>query len=189
MSAPASKPTAGQVGGWSIDPGNVELIDLNFNRLDFTKDASEDDSNPVDVQFEFSAVRVSEGKVAVALEVKVRAPATIEISVLAGTVLTVEHPDEPANVIDAELAKIAAQVGPVIIYPYARELVADLTRRSGKGTLTLPIYQVGSLFEVNPEEIRLPDAPKEPSKSAKKPSKKAAKEPLKTTSKKPKTAS
>lgn len=177
MPSPASKPTPGEVQGWSIDPGTVELVGLKFNRIDLLEGVSEAPDEPVNIDFEFSANRVGSNHLAVVLEVKVYAPGTLEVNVQAGTVLTVEHPEEPAEVVDEEYAKIAAQIGPVILYPYVRELIADLSRRTGKGTLTLPIYQVGTIFEVRPEEVRLREepAPEKPAKKSVSKAKKPAK--------------
>lgn len=157
MPSPASKATPGQVGNWSIDPGTVELMGLEFMRLDLQADNVGSPEDPVGIEMQFSTARASSNQVAVALEVRAQAPTTVEVAVKAGTILTIDHADEPPSELDEEFAKIAAQMGPVILYPYIRELIADLTRRSGKGTITLPIYQVGTLFQVNPDEIRWVD--------------------------------
>lgn len=165
MSAPASRPGPGEVSGWSIDPGNVELVGLEFQRLDLPAPAASAPDDPVNVEFEFSAARAGPNHLAVALKVSVHATGVLQVAAQAATVLTVEHPEEPQETVDAEYAQIAAQIGPVIIYPYIRELIADLSRRTGKPPLTLPIYQIGSLFEVDPEQIRLREEPK-PKKSS-----------------------
>lgn len=180
MPAPASKPEPGTVGDWKIDPGTVELIDVTFTRRDFTGEPERDATTAIDVNFEFNAVRATLNKVGVVLTVKIHEPALANIEIQAGTVLTFKFPEDSAEDIDRQLADIAAQMGPVIIYPYIRELVADLTRRAGLKTLTLPIYQIGTFFKIEPKDLERPDEPK--------PAMKAAKRAAKTPGKKPKTA-
>lgn len=63
--------------------------------------------------------------------------------------------------LDSELALIAGALGPVVVFPYTRELVADLTRRAGRTPTTLPVLNMGRAFKVDPESLRWnPDAQK-----------------------------
>lgn len=175
---------AGQVGNRLIDPGNVELVSLHFDRLFGAKAGRDaDDGDPdANITFELRTGRAAPDAVFVVLSVNVQAEPVATIKMEARTKLTVTTVDESKPVTTEELAQIAARMGPVVIYPYLRELVADVTRRAGLEPLTLPIYQIGSFFEVDPKSLELPKQ----AKSTKKSSKKPAKAPGKSTSKKPK---
>lgn len=174
MSAQASNPEPGKVGGWRIDPGEVQLIELTLRRLDIPPESEANAER--EVNFELTAIRATIDKIGVVLGLKVLEPGLADITVRAGTILTVTLPDETQDR-EQQLADIAAQMGPIIIYPYLRELVADLTRRTGTRALTLPIYQIGTFFKLGPKDIKLLDRPQATEESAEKATKKPSKSP------------
>ncbi len=161
MSPQATSADPGRVGAWKIDPGTVELIDLSFKRLDIVLDKK--DVGEAGVAFDFNALRPAPDQVAVMLSLEVVEPDVAVIQVQAGTILTVTFPEIPPENTEEALADMAAQIGPVVIYPYLRELVADLTRRAGFKALTLPIYQIGSYFSIDPVTLKLEAASETPS--------------------------
>lgn len=173
MSTQVSRPEAGKVGAAQIDPGTVELINLNFNRLQGDDVPSANINDKADITFELLVRRKSRAEVTVILGIKVVASNLATIDVKAGTHITVEFADEEDLDVERELANIAGQVGPMIIYPYLREAVADVTRRAGLAPLTLPIYQIGTFFKVDPADLQLAESPAEDKKPTKRAKKKA----------------
>lgn len=165
----------GRVGNIHIDPGTVEIVKLHFDDLrgrsaqaPAAEMGTPDSSEEPTLRFDFSAGRIAEDAIVVALQLLIEAPETASLIVAAKTRITVTIPEDAALDVDDELAKIASQMGPVIIYPYLREVIADVTRRAGMSPLTLPIYQIGTFFKVDPKSLALPASPKQKNKPAKK---------------------
>lgn len=146
-------PQAGVVGDRQIDVSNIEVISLHFDRLEGS-DAPElvGKETPSDVTFHFQAAR-KKNQVRVTLTVEVAAKPIASIKASARTTLTVKTINGSSEVGQEELAEIAARMGPVAIYPYLREVVADTTRRAGLEPLTLPIYQIGTFFQAASEDL------------------------------------
>lgn len=178
LQQPESGP--GEVGPVRINPGNVELTSLQFERQrgGGAGGEAEAESAEAEVSFEFKARRIAADAVLVGLAVDVKAPNVAAVSAAAQTVLTVSVTEGADVNLETELAQIAARIGPVVIYPYLREVVADATRRAGLEPLTLPVYQVGNFFKVKPEDLRLPQAKPAAKRSSK------AKKPVKSKRKK-----
>lgn len=147
---------AGEVGNVTIYPGDVHLVKLEFARSSEARAGEANDTEvPGKVRLDYGVRRTSSNAVMVRLGVHVDATTLAKISVTAQCEITV-NPIEDAEVhLEDAMARIAAQIGPVVIYPYLREIVADVTRRAGLPTVTLPIYQIGTFFKVEPKDIEL----------------------------------
>jgi preprotein translocase subunit SecB len=63
--------------------------------------------------------------------------------------------------------KVAAQLAPVILYPYIREVVHNLTGRSQSGELVLPVLSFLGMAE---EELEIPSPPEDSSQMELEPS-------------------
>lgn len=159
-------PEPGVVGTRKIDVESIDLVELHFERPE-TKIPAEklEGEGPVGVNFHFTAGRAAPNRIVVALTIDVQAPPVLTVRATARTALTVVTLDNSSPIETTELAEIASRMGPVAIYPYLREIVADVTRRSGLEPLTLPIYQIGTFFSLNPDELEWNDKAKALNKS------------------------
>lgn len=167
------------VGDVTIAPGPVEIFSASFTRAD-QPTSSEPYTTPIDVRFDLAADRRDETTVVVQLQVQVENPTVMTAEVTARCAIQVQPVEGVEVDVDAEMAKVAGSVGPVVIYPYVRELIADMSRRGGLTPLTLPVYQMGRFFTFEPQDLRLKqeeaEAPAEPTaKSSSKKSKSKAK--------------
>lgn len=150
------------VGSVTITPGPVEISAVSFARADQPTSSPGPDTASIDVRFDLAAVRQGATTVVVQLQVHVESPTVMTAEVVANCAIQVE-PVAGADVdLDVEIAKVAGSVGPVVIYPYARELIADMTRRAGLTPLTLPVYQMGRFFTFEPKDMRLKQDDVEP---------------------------
>lgn len=165
----------GRVGNIHIDPGVVEIVKLHFDDLRgrtaqarTAEQGTPDSPAEPTLRFDYSTGRVAKDAIVAALQLVIEAPETASLTVAAKTRITVTISEDAALDVDVELAKIASQMGPVIIYPYLREVIADVTRRAGMPPLTLPIYQIGTFFKIDPKSLALSASPRQKMKSAKK---------------------
>ena len=143
------------VGPVRILPGPVEVVHLKFDRVE--RNAETKLTDEIQVTFGVGARRLDRDEVVVQLEVAVEKAGEATIAVTARSLLRIEVLQEAPLDLDVELARIASQVGPVVIYPYLREVVADLSRRGGITPITLPVYQIGKMFTFDPENLALPE--------------------------------
>lgn len=163
------KPT-GLLGNLEVLPGAVELVSLAFSR------APQQKSDGGETQSRFGLIAERVGPLAVRIEMQNDTHLFDggSVSVAMETVLTIAPTKEaPHFDVDAELAKIAGALGPLVIFPYIREQIADLTRRSGRDPVTLPVLNMGGAFAIEAEALRWEEP--EPTKAAKKPASSARK--------------
>lgn len=152
------------IGRLRIFPGPVELLHLIYRRPEAI------DEDPVTAkapEFTFDATRVGPNEVGVLLGVDIVDPDSGQASVYAVCSIKVEVAEGEEVDLDSELAKIATQIGPVVIFPYLRETIADASRRAGLPPITLPVYQVGRMFKVKPENMKIEQKVKELPKDTK----------------------
>lgn len=64
--------------------------------------------------------------------------------------------DVGASDVEDEWRRTAAQLAPIVLYPYLRELISDLTRRSQAEPLTLPVLAFSG---IDVEAIEFPAPP------------------------------
>lgn len=139
-------------GPISISPQSVEIDEITFKLKE--PDGSNAMADTDEVSFSMGAHRASATELAVRLQVAVNLRTGTQIQVAARSVLRTKVAEGAAVDLDVEMARIAGQMGPVVLYPYLRELVADITRRAGLKPTTLPIYQVGRMFTFEPDDLR-----------------------------------
>lgn len=179
----------GAVGSVTIHPGDVNLVKLEFARAEATTNTSAAQEIDWKVRFDFAVRRASENTIVVRLAVLIDAPGLAKANVMAQTEIAVTPVEGSQVHLEREMAGVAAQIGPVVIYPYLREIVADVTRRAGLSPITLPIYQIGTFFKVEPKDVELVHRARtleEPTDtSVKKPRKKATDKAANSKSKKP----
>lgn len=164
MNSEAERPAPANSASPTVLPSAVEIIETTFKRGRTPTDTDADER--VNVQFDFAVKRLGPNAVGVRLTARTSAATGLSLEVTAQTALNLVVPRGEELDVDAHLAQIAGQLGPVVIYPYLREFIADVTRRAGLEPLTLPIVQVGRLFTVEPDEIQLKPEGKPPKKAA-----------------------
>lgn len=62
--------------------------------------------------------------------------------------------DFPEDSIEENWKRFAAHLAPVILYPYVREFISDITNRGRGASLTLPVLYVGR--GLDPDTLELP---------------------------------
>lgn len=145
----------------NVSPSDVQIVEVSFRRHPASK--SKKAAKPADVNFALGVLRSGPMSIGVRLSAEFDNPGEAALKVTALTELTLEAEDLTESEADQQLAAIASQLGPVVLYPYIREYVADLTRRSGIKPVTLPILQIGRMFNLPVEAVQRKAAPKETS--------------------------
>lgn len=145
-----SKP-ADQVGSFRILPGPVEIVRLEFKHIE--SGADEKPAGEIEVTFGTGAARVSQNEIVVQLEATVHKAREAHVVGAARCRLRIELTEGVKVDYDAEVARIAGQVAPVVIFPYLREVIADISRRGGLAPITLPVYQIGRMFTFDRESL------------------------------------
>ncbi len=144
------------LGGFHLQVGPVELVKLQFERRDGN---GEEDPSVGDVfgdiNFTMRAWRASENTLGLELTAEAAEQATHAFHITGRTVLQVSVIDPVNSPVDLDhvFPGVGGQIGPVIIYPYIREAVADLSRRAGITPITLPVLNMGSMFEIPAETV------------------------------------
>lgn len=143
---------ATNLGRVKIFPRAVQVWRAEFRRLE----AEGKGSYRSDANFTIGVKRVSETVIHVELTALSVDDPQAEFAVTARVEIEVQTELEGRE-LDKELAAIASRVGPVIVFPYIRELIADLSRRSGIVPITLPVINIGAMFDVPVEALKLQD--------------------------------
>jgi preprotein translocase subunit SecB len=134
---------------------NVYLVHARF--LDTVgpdpAEASPLGETPFSLSFAFGRTRADRLTIAIGVTLQVERPYHVEVMYGADFVL---NPDVPESEREATWRKAAATLAPVVLYPFIREMIHNLTSRSQAEELVLPVLWFGS---VSPEEIELPPAP------------------------------
>lgn len=90
----------------------------------------------------FARRSVRELTIALGVTVPMTRPYSVEVMYAGDFALSDSVPDEE---VEAHWRQTAATLAPIVLYPYIRELVADLTRRSQAEDLTLPVLAFGGI--------------------------------------------
>jgi preprotein translocase subunit SecB len=152
----------GTLERFPISVTNVYLVHCHF----IDRDSPESDPSPVvmdEVPFsiKFAFVRPSLRKLVMAMicQIETEKPYALEV-MYAGAFLMEES--FPIDSIETTWKSFAAEVAPVILYPYVREFVSDLTTRGRAASLTLPVLYVG--LGLDPDTLILPQPEEYPVK-------------------------
>jgi preprotein translocase subunit SecB len=91
--------------------------------------------------------------VAVSAHLEVHQPYRVEV-VYAAVIRLAD--DVPEDQVDAYLRQCAGVLAPVVLFPFIREIVVNLTSRSRSGPFVLPIV---AFQEIDTEELTIPPPP------------------------------
>ncbi|MBR9991200.1 MAG: hypothetical protein KFH98_15670 [Gemmatimonadetes bacterium] len=135
-------------------PVGVNLLAVNLHDVEFKR--LKDPDGPLDaggqLQLAIKVARPNETDLVVHILFRTEHPQLFKASALYGLRFRLE---DDADVGDREeyWRLVAAQLAPVIAYPYARETLNSLAAKAGISGLILPVLNVGAI--VPPSDISL----------------------------------
>jgi len=112
------------------------------------------DEFPVNLSLAFDRATWNRLSVALTVDLAISRPLRIEVSYAGVFVL---QPEVRRRDADSVFRKAAAEVAPVVLYPYIRETISNLTLRGRSGGIVVPILGFTPITEQN---IEIPAAPR-----------------------------
>jgi preprotein translocase subunit SecB len=149
-----------------ISVGNIYLVHCHF----VDRDRPDSEPSPVildevPLSMRFAFVRPNPRKLVMAMICEIETEKPYSLEVMYAGEFTMDD-DFPEDAIEDTWKTFSAEVAPIILYPYVREFVSELTNRGRAASLTLPVLFHG--FRIDPESIELPPARPYPSKQKRK---------------------
>jgi hypothetical protein len=111
------------------------------------------DEAPLAVSLAFGRTRPDRLTIAIGVTLEIESPYRVEVMYAGEFVM---HPDVPEEQREDKWKRAASSLAPVVLYPYIRETIQNLTARSQSEVLVLPVLSFAGL---QAEEIELPPLP------------------------------
>lgn len=129
-----------------------DLRELEFRREDAPPAESAKDA-PVEMEFDIAIGRVTKTALQVELQVKLNGHEGITAKVAYRAILDLfDDIDGEAN-LDRELRILGARTAPSLIFPFIREAVASVSRKSDGKSVVLPIVNFAAVLDLESVEI------------------------------------
>jgi preprotein translocase subunit SecB len=152
MSTPKLEDSPFNLGGFSLRLGIPEIRRALFERI---ADQVEGEAE-YEYRLDLSVNRSGRNRVVVELTAESHDSNAVEFRVTCRLGMEV-HPVEEADQdfdYDTVLRDVSVRIGPVVAYPYIRELISNLSQRSGIDPVVLPVMNMGAVFD--PASMVLP---------------------------------
>lgn len=146
----------------SLDNFRVDLVDVHLVHARYLDTESPSvqpraitDEVPVGLQMAFDRPAVDRMTIALTVRVEIERPYRIEVT-YAGQFIMDDTVSEDER--EEVWRRAAAQVAPIVLYPYIRELVSSLTNRGRAEPFVLPVL---SFVGLRNEDLQVPPPPHE----------------------------
>lgn len=142
------------LGNFRVQVDEVFLVHARFLDTESTGEARTPVpvNTPVSLTLAFHRHALNRLTIALAVEAEFSKPYRIEV-IYAGTFRLTD--EVPPDEIEESWKRCAAQVAPIVLYPFVREIMANLSSRGRSEPLVLPILAFQGL---DPETIKIPKA-------------------------------
>lgn len=146
--------SAAQIQLAPVQLESLYLETMNFSRLG-TPSGEAPES---EIQFQLGVKWPSPRRIAVRVQMTVRAPDVLSSTIAYVVTLAKTEPEDQAF-----WRQVAARLAPIILLPYIREVFSSAALRAGFSEAFLPIINIGSAFDPDkinmqkePDDIELP---------------------------------